>query len=291
MVVSVTSWAQQDPIYGLYMNAPLLVNPAYAGLHKHTSISVAYRAQWSGFEGAPTTAALSAYTGFVKQRAGVGLNVIQDKQGVRKNTEINLVYGYRLPAGKKGNIIFGLQGSIISTRNDYQSLSVRDPDPVFNQNVSAIIPNVGAGLIYSEPRFFFGLSVPRILSGNVETKDIQVSYYEPHLYATLAAVIPITTSLDFKPSTLLRAAEGLPLSYDLRSDLLINKKFGVGIFTRSLNTYGLALGFFSTRKFRIAYQFELPASNRSLTGFNTHELALSINTTLFRGQDLYFKYF
>ncbi len=40
--------AQQDPIYAQYLNNPLTINPAYAGINNQFSARVQARTQWAG---------------------------------------------------------------------------------------------------------------------------------------------------------------------------------------------------------------------------------------------------
>ena len=43
--------AQNEPIYSQYMFNPLIINPAYAGVHDMASVYGVYRNQWTGFGG------------------------------------------------------------------------------------------------------------------------------------------------------------------------------------------------------------------------------------------------
>ena len=106
VLASIAVYAQQDPLYGLQNNVPMLINPAYAGLHNHASASVNYRSQWSGFEGTPTTVAFSGFSRLGSHPAGAGFSLIHDKFGVTSNTEIQLDYGYQIETGN-GRLIFG----------------------------------------------------------------------------------------------------------------------------------------------------------------------------------------
>ncbi|MDP4742152.1 MAG: type IX secretion system membrane protein PorP/SprF, partial [Schleiferiaceae bacterium] len=47
--------AQQDPHLALYVFNPTMYNPAYAGNAQDPELTLAYRNQWQGITGAPTT--------------------------------------------------------------------------------------------------------------------------------------------------------------------------------------------------------------------------------------------
>ncbi|HRK55829.1 MAG TPA: PorP/SprF family type IX secretion system membrane protein, partial [Cyclobacteriaceae bacterium] len=75
------SYGQQDPLYSQYINNPMVINPAYAGLNNNLNASLSYRTQWGGFEGNPTTVNVNGHISLVDNRVGAGLLIVQDKIG------------------------------------------------------------------------------------------------------------------------------------------------------------------------------------------------------------------
>ena len=69
--------AQSEPMFSQYMLNGLVINPAYAGVHKVTDVTLIYRNQWTGIDGAPETQTLSLHTLLKDQKSGVGFNVDQ----------------------------------------------------------------------------------------------------------------------------------------------------------------------------------------------------------------------
>ena len=68
-----SAWSQNDPVYSQYMFNPLIVNPAYAGVHDMASVYAVYRKQWTGFgEGSPETFTVSGQTTIPKNNIGLG---------------------------------------------------------------------------------------------------------------------------------------------------------------------------------------------------------------------------
>ena len=96
LILTVRGQAQVDPLYAQYLNNPLLINPAYAGLNNNFNAGVSYRKQWAGFEGSPTTYNLNAHTSLLDNRMGLGLIVLKDNVGINSNTEVHGTYAYRL---------------------------------------------------------------------------------------------------------------------------------------------------------------------------------------------------
>src|SRR3989337_4588720 len=157
------SEAQVDPLYAQYLNNPLLINPAYAGLNNNFNAGITYRKQWAGFEGSPNTFNVNGHTSLLENRMGIGLIFVKDNVGVNSNTEVHGTYAYRLDLDEK-YLSFGLQAGFISFKGNNSDLNPYDAsDPAFNENQNITKPSFGAGIILNSERYFLGLSVPRML--------------------------------------------------------------------------------------------------------------------------------
>ena len=151
--------AQQDPLYAQYINNPLVINPAYTGINNVLNASLSYRRQWSGFEEAPTTTALTAHSSFFDNKVGGGIMLVRDQLGTTVNTEFNVTYGYKIDFG--ANVLsFGLQTGLLNLVEDNSQLNPRDvDDPLFAGDQTITKFNFGAGAILKGDRFFLGLSI------------------------------------------------------------------------------------------------------------------------------------
>ena len=99
------SFAQNDPVYGQYMFNPLIVNPAYAGVHDMASVYAVFRNQWTGFGGrSPKTVTLSGSTTIPKNNIGVGFSLVSDHFGIRKTNDFKLIGSYKLAFGGNKNL-------------------------------------------------------------------------------------------------------------------------------------------------------------------------------------------
>ena len=78
---SLTSSAQQDPMYTQYMFNTQTINPAYAGTWESVGFMVLGRHQWTGFDGAPETYTFSMQAPLKNERVALGANIISDKIG------------------------------------------------------------------------------------------------------------------------------------------------------------------------------------------------------------------
>jgi type IX secretion system PorP/SprF family membrane protein len=292
LFVSFSAQAQQDPLYSQYQFNQQVINPAYTGINGNTNISFISRLQWlGGVDGNPITNTLAAQTTIVNNKVGLGALFVQDKLGVANNFEAHLTYSYKISWADK-IFSFGLQTGIVSVNYNFDELNLKNiDDPAFISGTqNATKPNFGAGVALMSDNFFIGLSAPRLLNsefGDGVTSNLR---YKRHFYGSIAYLLNINSVMKLKPSVLVRAVEGAPISYDINGLLLINNMIWAGAFTRNLKSVGLMFQFDYKNAYRFGYNFELPVVE-GLSQFTTHEFLLSIDLGLFGEQDVYQRYF
>lgn len=280
------SFAQQDPLYSQYINNPMVINPAYAGLNNNLNASLSYRTQWGGFEGNPTTVNANGHISLVDNRVGAGLLIVQDKIGNATNTEFQVAGSYKLQL-EDMTFSFGMQAGLINFQSNYNQLNLADPgDPAFTGNENLSKPNIGAGVALKSERFFVGLSVPRLLSTTFKSSmGEQFDLYNQHYYLFGAYVFNMGTRIRLKPGILLKSVKGSPLSTDLNFNVNIDQLYTAGVFTRNFNTYGIQLQALLKEQFRLGYTFEIPTASSVGSQFSTHEIMLGIRMSVLNFHD------
>lgn len=268
-----SSSAQQDPIYASYMMNPLAINPAYAGSNNMLNASLQYRTQWAGLDANPTTINFSSHMSVYRNKLGVGMMVIQDKLGDTKNTEFQGTFAYKIQL-KNSWLSFGMQTGFIRYETDPSSLTIKDPgDPAFNQLTETKF-NTGVGILLKSDNYMIGISVPRLLPATTSQGGQSIELYQQAYYLFGSYAFLFNENVRFKPSTLVRATQGSPLSMDLNATFTFKELYTAGVFTRNFNTYGLLTqAMFGT--FRLGYIFELPTGSSNLN-FTTHEITVGI---------------
>ena len=84
-LMSMSSFAQQDPQYSQYMFNQMVINPAYAGSKNAISSAAFIRSQWTGIEGAPTTESVTIHGPLRNKKVGLGFAMIADQIGPTKS--------------------------------------------------------------------------------------------------------------------------------------------------------------------------------------------------------------
>ncbi len=276
-------YAQQDPLYSQYLNNPVLLNPAYAGINDKLNVVAGYRTQWAGFDGSPTTLNFSAHTSLYDNKVGAGIMVVQDKIGETKITQYNALYSYKIKLKGDKILSFGLQTGMTNYRNDNAQLNPQQSgDPAF-AFINDSKFNVGAGIMLKSERYLIGLSAPRLTKGSVDMGGQPIEIYNQHFYLMGAYMIYLTDRIRLKPSVLLRATQGA-FSTDLNFNLNLEENYTVGLLTRNFNTFGLLVQM-NIKDYRIGYVFEMPTNASVGARFTSHEISLALSLAAFGFQD------
>ncbi len=267
--------AQQDPLYSQYLNNPVLINPAYTGINNKFNAVVGYRKQWAGFDGSPTMINFSSHMSFYQNKVGAGLMVVQDNIGDTRSTEVNAMYSYKLEF-RDYVVSFGLLTGMVLLQNDPNQVNPLDQnDPSFTFTKESKF-NFGSGVMLKSERVLLGVSVPHLIPSTVGQGGQQMNVYAQHLYLLGAYVVYLSEYVRLKPSVLLRATKGSPMSADLNFNLNLEQRYTLGVLTRNFNTFG-ALVQMNIKDYRLGYVFEVPANNSLGANFTSHEISLSIS--------------
>jgi len=168
-----------EPIYSQYWVNGLAINPAYAGSRECFSNIILYRNQWMGFEGAPITQTLSSHAPFKDEKNAVGLFLFHEKIGVTSYYDVFGNYAFRFQIGN-GRLSLGIRAGATFFQGDYSEINA-NPNGLTNdmvlQDESSVFPNAGVGIYYYSDTYFAGLSVPKLLSYEVNngTKNMSVN--------------------------------------------------------------------------------------------------------------------
>lgn len=269
--------AQQDPLYSQYYNNPMLINPAFAGSNERLYAGLAYRTQWSGIQGGPTTLNFNSHMAVANNKVGIGAIVVQDKLGDISNTQYGGTASYRIKL-QNSTFTFGMQVGAVQYATNLDGVTVKNPDPLFVPFTVTKF-NTGAGLLLTSERYTLSLSVPQLLASsttlNMGSQSSQVQVYSQNFYLYGSYLFYLNERVQFKPSALIRATKGTPFSADLNANFVFNKLYTAGIFTRKFNTYGMLVQAVMGN-FRFGYVFELPGQGSALH-FNTHEVSLALS--------------
>jgi type IX secretion system PorP/SprF family membrane protein len=231
--------AQQEQQYTQFMFNKLSYNPGYAGSFESPTLSVVYRNQWMGIEGAPQTQLLSYTQPLLNNRLGLGVALVRNTIGISTSTTLEGSYSYRIDLGQ-GILGVGIQGSARNLRQNWNDDRLRGSQPILTDNAiplepkSKIIANVGFGLFYTGETWYAGISAPRLVTNNIDFAEFGsvFSREERHLNGMFGLSIDLADQVEFTPQILFKYVKNAPLDADVSTSIFVKRKFLGGVSYR-----------------------------------------------------------
>lgn len=271
--------AQQDPQFTQYMYNTMSINPAYAGSKGYFSAVALSRTQWVGVQGAPETQTLSISAPVNYSGLGLGLNIVNDRLGPSSEVYFDANASYTIRTSEEGNLAFGLRlgGRVLNL--DWSKGRFRNPDVVFNENVSnRFLPTLGAGVYFYKPKWYVGLSVPNFIRTEHYNDFIEsIAAERLHYFLIAGYVFDLSETFKFKPAALVKAVSGAPLSADISANFLYDEKLTIGVAYRWGDSISTILGFQVSESLHIGYAYDLTTSNFRNYNSGTHEVMLTFD--------------
>jgi type IX secretion system PorP/SprF family membrane protein len=290
--------AQQDAQFSQYIFNGLYINPAYAGYKQDFFLNSAFRSQWTGLNGAPTTMSIATDGAVADGKVGLGLMIQRDQIGAQSDLAAYANYAYRLQIGEQENsrLAFGLGvGFVQNGINGAMLNAVQANDTYIPTGFqSTILPDARLGIYYSNDRFFIGASADNLVAHLVHpatTSALLIPVPVVHTYFTTGALFDVDYDTKFKPSILIKDAPGAPTSMDINAFILLKERLWLGgTYRTAIDIYNkpnlqsgmqkasamVAMAeFFVTDTFRIGYSFDYSLSKLGSYGYGSHELSLS----------------
>lgn len=270
--------AQQDPQYTQYMYNMNVVNPAYAGSKESISFTALYRTQWAALEGAPTTFTFSGH-GSLSDKVGLGLSAVRDELGPVKETNLFADFSYTLQLGESTKLALGLKAGATFHDVGLVDLELQDEnDPFFNQDISSVYPNIGAGAFLYGDKYYLGFSVPNLLNSvHLDANGTQIGSEVNHFFGTAGYVFQVAEDVKLKPSVLVKSAFGAPLSFDGNLNALFFEKFELGVSYRLDDSFSGLVGFQVLPELRIGYAYDAVTSDINVVAPSSHEIILTFD--------------
>ncbi len=278
--------AQYDPLFTQYMFNEMFINPAYAGSRNAISSTALYRSQWQGIEGAPETQTLSIHGPIRNKKIGLGLSVMNESIGVEKKVGVFTSYAYRLQTGNESHLSMGLQAGLINVRENYLDVIEHDEgDPQFSQNVQAVVPNLGFGLYLSNPKYFAGLSIPRLIDNYIDPNDgveikNRMDIKTWHYFLTAGYVFKLNENVQLKPMTMIKASDGATMQFDISMAAYFREIFWLGGTYRTGDASAAFVQVNITKQLRLGYSYDYTMSKLNRYSSGSHEITLGYDIPL-----------
>lgn len=251
LCMSTTAYGQQPVTHTQHGQLRAVTNPAASLLNLGGEVSVIGRRQWVGMDGAPTVFWGSGHVGFESFGATAGMNVRHESLAVEKLTEASAFFAKSVRISESEYVGLSLNAGLSYLDGRFSQL---DPtDPAFREDTRETDALVGFGvMLYRPERYYVGLSLPRLMLGNLGV-DNDSRYKLRNLYhLTAGALFDMGPDFQFRPSVLVTYAESLRPQAEASALVFIKQTFGIGANVRSYGEFagmaqfnygGLGLGY------------------------------------------------
>ena len=273
--------AQQDPMFTHYSFNTLAINPAYAGSRDALTITGLHRSQWVSFKGAPITQTITAHSPIFNDKVGIGLSVLNDKIGPSNTSSFYLDFSYKIKINEKAKLAFGLKAGLNFRVADLKSLTVEDvTDPLFESDVkSELLPNFGFGLYYFTDKYYFGVSIPKLMENDFKTNStsssVNLASEKKHYFLIGGAVFNINEDFKLRPTAFVKITTGAPIEADLTSLVYYKEKIWFGPMFRTGDAFGAMVGMYVTDELAIGYSFDWSMTNTTFKyNAGSHEIMI-----------------
>lgn len=280
-LISVSSFAQQDPLYTLYMNDPILINPAYAGTRGNLSLNGVFRKQWVGLDWQPTTTSITINSPFWKYKVGIGFSFMNDNIGPLQQTGLYIDYAYHLRFSGNRNLSLGLKTGFTNYDLNLSDLITIDwNDIVKNIDYNKPFrPNFGIGAYYFTEKFYAGFSIPLLVRNSLVDRDntYELLGREDRAYFVTSGFVftAIDPILKIKPTVLARAIFGAPPSIEVSATAILYDRVWFGLLYRFGDAIAANARLQINNQFQIGYSYDLTSTELRPLNKGTHEIMLN----------------
>ena len=269
--------AQQESAFAFSNYHMNVINPAYVGVDDETNLTASIRKQWVGVQFAPETQAVS-FGSTLGRNLGFGVSIMNDVTFVEKQTFVGLDLSYKLSLDRFSNLYFGIKAGGNSYNINLAGLEtynlISDPNLA---SISSFNPNIGIGLLYKMDNFYVSFSIPRLFNTTIaKTNDIRAFPLSdtPHFYFGSGHNFDLNSTLQFKPTILLRYVNAAPLSVELNAMFDIDKLFEIGVLYRNRDTYAAKTILNISYRLQLGFAYEIASKQLAAAG-NTSEFFMN----------------
>jgi type IX secretion system PorP/SprF family membrane protein len=287
-VVSVNTFAQQEPQLTHFMFNQLSFNPAYAGVRDAICSNILARQQWVGFTDGedkvfPQTNLFTIDAPINKINSGLGLMFMTDKLGFEENLQIRLNYAYKFNIGL-GRMSVGASVGFLDKTIDFSKFKpLDDGDPVLapQGKESDMMMDFAFGVFYNvQDMFYIGLSASQLAEDDFSGTLTEVPYsLSRHYYLTGGYYFNMPNpSWVINPNLLVKSDLG-STQVDLNVLGIYNNKLWGGVSYRAFDAACILLGAYPFDQgvmsdFKVGYSYDVTTSKLGRGGRSngSHEI-------------------
>jgi type IX secretion system PorP/SprF family membrane protein len=282
--------AQNYPLYNQFLANPYFYNPSFAANNGYSELNLLYRKQWSGIDDSPEVNGVALQYA-THNNISLGFNFYTEKSVVYKSSSGMLTFAYKVPLTSDSYLKFGLSGGLGVSSLDMNAINEAGTnaglDPALANAAGTTYALRGNfGVHYRYKNFTVGFALPNIFESQendtMQVNDVKVSRLSDKLF-TLSYKAKLNDKFTLEPYVLYRRLNAVQDQKEASVMLYYRDQIWVGGGYR-LNygptmTVGLAFKSF----IRVGYSYEIPASQKAISTYGSHEVQLQVRLGKMKG--------
>jgi type IX secretion system PorP/SprF family membrane protein len=288
-LASGATMAQQLEQWTQFSENEYTVNPAVAGASEYYHANVMFRNQWAGITDAPRTYYLSVDGPVWGDRMGIGGAVFNDVVGAISKAGLQLNYAYHLKLTQDYKLSFTLAGSIFQWAANGAEMNLENAQDiaVSSGNMSAWIPDFGAGVRFAAKKFHAGIYVPQITNAQVQLfsdYNGELSELNRHYYLNLGYRHDFSDDFGLEGNFFSRYVSSifmqeLNVRGIIKESVLLGASVRMPIQEEIASAIGMMVGYQFQNNMRIGYSYDLDIGKIGSASNGSHEILLGIRFT------------
>lgn len=317
-------YSQQQYHLSQYFQHPHALNPSLTGIEDFWNISVGYRQQWSGLEGAPETGFIG-FNGLFKKpdirmnsirisrpeaydeletdeayrkrnrKHGLGGFVSQMEAGPLRIFSGLASYAYHLPLSRSLTLSAGVAAAYTNNGFNQRDYNPRNRlnDEVYTALISGDVNqsyfDLNTGITLYGRNFYAGYSATQLVMAKTSSSE-QLSdpvTYINH-YGMLGYQLNLSNQLMLQPALLIRYNRLYEAGFDANVKLRFDDLMWVGVSYRDKEALAGMFGLVINKSVTLGYAFEQNTGEFNLENNGTHEVVLGLRLGNKYGKKPYF---
>ncbi len=275
--LSIISNGQQLSLHSQYMLDMYMINPAVAGSYDFIPVSLNFRQQWVGFNGAPVTQTLTSH-GYLGKNVGIGIGFFNEVATPSRRTGMNVSFAYHVPMSSDftRKLSFGISPVFFQHYINSELLTTYEPDDpaVIHGFNNQFCPDVNFGVMFTqEKQYYAGVSVFNLLQIRRDLfqimdeidNPIQRTYYFIGGYTFEAG-----EDFIIEPSAHVQYQWGTPFQIDGNLRAVYKNRIGLGVSYRHDDAL-VYMALINLGTFRFGYSYDMTLSDMANYSFGSHE--------------------
>jgi type IX secretion system PorP/SprF family membrane protein len=276
--------AQDEAIFNHYLVNPMIINPAYTGFNDNIQLFGHYRAQWTGFPGAPKTYAVTANIP-VTNKVGLGGLLLSEKFGTMDRQRYQLNYAYRY-ASKRYKWGIGFSTEFHRSRLDASVMEnqfYESGDQLVEDRVKGLTffdASLG-GYAVIDDKIIASLSFPNLIRQRLGQVDPNAKAQRTTFkqFILMGGYKLKKNQISLEPSIVVRKVYQAPFEVDVNAKAgFMDDKIIAGLTVRpgTSGQIGLLVGVKQTA-FEIYYSYNSALAELKSYNRTAHEVSVAVN--------------